>query len=190
MKFHRGDLFYIEMRSGICQVLDVFKADENETVYYFRKIFDGKFRLKISQASLVHESWMGELSKSEKEKVTELLSDPSIKSEIDNLTIDRKMEFGAGIYNCTMESSKKKEIEKQLNAEIKGQLNIEKLERPYIAGMSNDEKNDFILKHIPEKRRPYMKMYIERLLNSEKIDDKFFLEDIEKRYRRYNHNII
>ena len=70
------------------------------------------------------------------------------------------------------------------------ELNIEKLERPYIAGMSNDEKNDFILKHIPEKRRPYMKMYIERLLNSEKIDDKFFLEDIEKRYRRYNHNII
>ena len=39
MKFHKGDLFYIEMRSGICQVLDVFKADENETVYYFRKIF-------------------------------------------------------------------------------------------------------------------------------------------------------
>ena len=70
------------------------------------------------------------------------------------------------------------------------ELNVEKLERPYIAGMSNDEKKDFILKHIPEKRRPYMKMYIERLLNSEKIDDKFFLEDIEKKYRRYNHNII
>ena len=132
MKFHKGDLFYIEMRSGICQVLDVFKADENETVYYFRKIFDGKFRLKISQASLVHESWMGELSKSEKEKVKELLSDPSIKSEIDNLTIDRKMEFGAGIYNCTMESKKKKGIEKQLNAEINGQLNIEKLENSII----------------------------------------------------------
>ena len=48
MSFSKGDLFHIEMRNGIYQVLDFYKSDDKGNIYIFRKVFDGKLNFKVS----------------------------------------------------------------------------------------------------------------------------------------------
>ena len=56
MSFSNGDLFHIEMRNGIYQVLALYGSDDKGNIYYFRKVFDGKLNFKVSKAEFVHES--------------------------------------------------------------------------------------------------------------------------------------
>ena len=58
MNFSKGDLFHINMRNGIYQILDFYQSDDTGNIWFFRKVFDGKLKLKISKAEIVHESWM------------------------------------------------------------------------------------------------------------------------------------
>ena len=62
MSFSKGDLFHIEMRNGIFQVLDFYKSDDTGNIYLFRKVFDGKLNFKVSKAEVVHDSWMSHIS--------------------------------------------------------------------------------------------------------------------------------
>lgn len=119
MRFSKGDLFHIEMRSGIYQVLDLYKSDNNGNVYYFRKVFDGKLNLKVSKAEFVHEGWMTHISNKTRERLSETLNSVNVQAILNDLTIDRMMQFGVNtrveIFWCTMDPKSKKRLEKQLN---------------------------------------------------------------------------
>ncbi len=58
MDYSKGELFHIATKSGIYQVLGLYGRDDKGALYYFRKVFDGKLKLKVSKAELVHESRM------------------------------------------------------------------------------------------------------------------------------------
>lgn len=127
MSFSSGDLFHIEMRSGIYQVLGVYGADDKGGIYYFRKVFDGKYNLKVSKAEVVHESWMTPISPKTRAKLSPTIDLPQTREVLNDLTIDRMMTFGTSgrmeVHLCTMDPRDKKKIEKQLNSEINGWVN-------------------------------------------------------------------
>jgi hypothetical protein len=127
MRFSKGDLFHIEMRSGIYQVLDLYKSDNNGNVYYFRKVFDGKLNLKVSKAEFVHEGWMTHISNKTRERLSETLNSVNVQAILNDLTIDRMMQFGVNtrveIFWCTMDPKSKKRLEKQLNDKTEEYIN-------------------------------------------------------------------
>ena len=97
MSFSNGELFRIEMRSGIYQVLAKCAANGAENQYYFRKVFDDKLNLKVTKADLVPESWMRPLSQNVQDKLAEVIKDPAIKKVLDNpvLPIDVESIFSS-----------------------------------------------------------------------------------------------
>ncbi len=127
MSFTKGDLFHIEMRNGIFQVLERYGADDTGNIYYFRKVFDGKLKLKVSKAETVHESWMSPLSDKTKDKLSETLAQPEVQAILQDLTIDRMMQFETDlrveILLCSMDPKNKKALERQLNAQMQGNVN-------------------------------------------------------------------
>lgn len=126
MHFSKGDLFHIQMRNGIYQVLDLYESDEEGKIYYFRKVFDGKCNFKVSKAEFVHEGWMSPISSKTQDKIAETLKLPEVQAVLNDLTIDRMMQFSMNwkleIFWCSMDSKNKKKVEKMLNAEIQGFL--------------------------------------------------------------------
>ena len=132
MSLSNGELFCIDMRSGIYQVLAECNANGAENQYYFRKVFDDKLNLKVSKADLVHESWMRALSQSVQEKLAEVISDPGVKAVLDDLTIERAMQYGtrgtehfSSMIWFSMNPKSKKNIEKQINSAIKGFIDFD-----------------------------------------------------------------
>ena len=133
MSFANGELFHIEMKNGIFQVLDFYKADENGNIYYFRKVFDGKLNFKVSKAEIVHESWMSRISAKTQEEISEMINMPEVKAILNDLTIERMMTFGTGknieIKLCTMDPKKKNKLEKLINSEIQGFINTSSFQK-------------------------------------------------------------
>ena len=119
MSFSKGDLFHIEMRNGIYQVLGLYKSGEDGNVWYFRKVFDGKLNLKVSKAEFVHESWMTPISAKTQDKLSKMLHSPDVQTVLNDFTIEKMMQFGVNtrveIFWCTMDPKNKKKFEKQLN---------------------------------------------------------------------------
>lgn len=127
MSFSKGDLFHIIMRNGIYQVLGLFSLDDKGNTYYFRKVFDSKLKLKVSKAEFVHESWMVPLSAKTQDKISEIIESTEVKTVLNDLVIDRKMQFctpEAGFEWCSMDPKSKKKVEKQLNADITDRVDI------------------------------------------------------------------
>ena len=126
MSFSKGDLFHIEMRNGIYQVLDLYKSDDKGNIYFFRKVFDGKLNFKISKAEFVHDSWMSHISAKTQEKISDTLKLPEVQAILNDLTIDRMMQFGTtesfDIILCTMNPKSKRKLEILLNVETNGFL--------------------------------------------------------------------
>ena len=122
MSFFKGDLFHIETRNGIYQVLDVYSSDDKGCIYYFRKVFDGKLNIKISKAEFVHESWMRHIREKTLEKLSSTLDLPEVKALLNDLTIDRMMKFEINTMVSdqwyTISPKNLKRIENQLNNEI------------------------------------------------------------------------
>ena len=131
MSFSKGDLFHIEMRNGIYQVLDFYKSDDKGNIYFFRKVFDGKLNFKVSKAEVVHESWMSHISMKTRDKIADAVNMPEVQAVLNDLTIDRMMQFGTTesftIFLCTMDPKSKKKLEKLLNAETQSFLDISSL---------------------------------------------------------------
>ncbi len=127
MSFSKGDLFHIEMRNGIYQVLDFYKSDDKGNIYFFRKVFDGKLNFKVSKAEVVHESWMSHISTKTRDKIADTLNMPEVQAVLNDLTIDRMMQFKTDlrleILWCLMDSKNKKRLEKLLNSQIQGFVN-------------------------------------------------------------------
>ena len=115
MSFSKGDLFHIEMRNGIYQVLDFYKSDDKGNIYFFRKVFDGKLNFKVSKAEVVHESWMSHISMKTRDKIADAVNMPEVQAALNDLTIDRMMQFGTtesfNIFWCTMDPKSKKKLE-------------------------------------------------------------------------------
>ena len=131
MSFSKGDLFHIEMRNGIYQVLDFYKSDDKGNIYFFRKVFDGKLNFKVSKAEVVHEGWMSHISAKTRDKIADAVNTPEVQAALNDLTIDRMMQYGTtesfNIFLCTMDPKSKKKFEKLLNAETKGFLDTSSL---------------------------------------------------------------
>jgi len=131
MSFSKGDLFHIEMRNGIYQVLDFYKSDDKGNIYFFRKVFDGKLNFKVSKAEVVHDSWMSHISAKTRDKIADAVNTPEVQAVLNDLTIDRMTQFGTtesfNIFLCTMDPKIKKKLEKLLNAETKGFLDTSSL---------------------------------------------------------------
>jgi len=127
MSFSNGDLFHIEMRNGIYQVLALYGSDDKGNIYYFRKVFDGKLNFKVSKAEFVHESWMSHISPKIQDKLSDSLKTPEVQTILSNLTIDRAIQFSTNlrveILWCTMDPKNKKKLEKHLNSQIQGYIN-------------------------------------------------------------------
>lgn len=128
MNFSKGDLIHIEMRSGIYQVLDFYKSDDTGDIYIFRKVFDGKLNFKISKADIVHDSWMSHISLKTKEKLADTLKLPEVQAALDDLSIDKAIQFGTDlrleVLWCSMNPKNKKKLEVLLNSHIQGFVNI------------------------------------------------------------------
>lgn len=124
MRFTPGELFQIEMRNGIYQVLALYKTAEDGDVYIFRKVFDGKLVFKPSKAETVHESWMTPLGEKTKKKLEESLCLTEVQSFLTDLTVDKKLEFLCSpqveITACVIDPKKKSKIEKRLREGING----------------------------------------------------------------------
>ena len=131
MSFSKGDLFHIEMRNGIYQVLDFYKSDDKGNIYFFRKVFDGKLNFKVSKAEVVHDSWMSHISTKTRDKIADTLNVPEVQAVLNDLTIDRMMQYGTtekfDIILCTMDPKSKKKLEKLLNAETQSFLDTSSL---------------------------------------------------------------
>lgn len=127
MSFSKGDLFHIEMRNGIYQVLDFYKSDDKGNIYIFRKVFDGKLNFKVSKADIVHDSWMTHISDKTFGKIANMLNSPEIQSVLNDLTVDKTVHFKTNlrleISWCSMNPKNKKKLEKLLNSQIKGFIN-------------------------------------------------------------------
>lgn len=127
MNFSKGDLFHINMRNGIYQILDFYQSDDTGNIWFFRKVFDGKLKLKISKAEIVHESWMSPISPKTRDKIADTLQLPEVQAVLQDLTIDRMMLFKATfqleIMWCSMNPKNKKKLEKLLNSGIQGFVN-------------------------------------------------------------------
>ena len=126
MGFANGDLFRIEMRNGIYQVLGLYSADEEGNVYYFRKVFDGKLNLKVSKAEFVHEGWMREIGGPTRERLSSVMALPETQAVLRDLTIERLMQFGTNLRQeilfCSMDPKNRRKTEKSLNSRISGNL--------------------------------------------------------------------
>ena len=124
MSFTPGELFQIEMRNGIYQVLALYKTAEDGDVYIFRKVFDGKLVFKPSKAETVHESWMTPIGEKTRKKLEDSLCLPEVQAFLNDLTIDKKLEFVCSprveITSCIMDPKGKGRIEKRLRGEIDG----------------------------------------------------------------------
>ena len=132
MSFTNGELFRIEMRSGIYQVLAKCEATGTENQYYFRKVFDDKLNLKVSKADLVHDSWMRPLGQSIQEKLAEVIKESAVKVVLDDLTIERAIQYGtrgtehfSNVIWFSMNPKNKKNIEKQINGAIQGFIDFD-----------------------------------------------------------------
>ena len=127
MSFSAGDFFHIEMKSGIYQVLDFYKSDDKGNIYFFRKVFDGKLNFKVSKAEIVHESWMSHISAKTHDKIAETIKSPEVQAILNDLTIDRMMQFSTTlrmeILWCTMNPKNKKKLEKLLNSKTEKWVN-------------------------------------------------------------------
>ena len=136
MRFENGSLFCIDTRSGIYQILDFHKEDEKGSVYYCRKVFDDKFNLKVSKADLVHSSWMVPISQQVQEKLNAVLAEPAIKETLNDLTIQRAIQYGtrgtehfSNMIWFSMNPKNKKNIEKQINGAIDGFVDFDCLRK-------------------------------------------------------------
>ena len=132
MSLSNGELFCIDMRSGIYQVLAECNANGAENQYYFRKVFDDKLNLKVSKADLVHDSWMRPLGQSIQEKLAEVIKESAVKVVLDDLTIERAMQYGtkgtehfSSMIWFSMNPKNKKNIEKQINGAIQGFIDFD-----------------------------------------------------------------
>ena len=127
MNFSKGDLFHIEMRNGIYQVLDFYKSDDKGNIYFFRKVFDGKLNFKVSKADIVHDSWMTHISDKTRDKIADALKSSVVQTVLNDLTVDKMMQFQTNIKLeilwCSMNPKSKKNLEKLLNSQIKGFVN-------------------------------------------------------------------
>ena len=85
MSFSKGDLFHIEMRNGIYQVLDFYKSDDKGNIYFFRKVFDGKLNFKVSKAEVVHDSWMTHISAKTRDKIADALKSSVAQTVLNDL---------------------------------------------------------------------------------------------------------
>ena len=160
MSFANGELFHIEMKNGIFQVLDFYKADENGNIYYFRKVFDGKLNFKVSKAEIVHESWMSRVSAKTQEKISEMINMPEVQAILNDLTIDRMMTFGSSknieIKLCTMDPKKKNKLEKLINSEIQGFINTSSFQKHIEKLQEKGELHiESALVYPPSGMRPY-----------------------------------
>ena len=127
MNFSRGDLFHIQMRNGIYQVLDFYQSDDTGNIYIFRKVFDGKLNFKVSKADVVHDSWMTHISDKTREKIADTLKSSEVRNILNDLTVEKMMRFQINIkleiFWCSMNPKSKKKLEKLLNSQIKGFVN-------------------------------------------------------------------
>ncbi len=127
MSFSNGDLFHIEMKNGIYQVLDFYKSDDKGNIYIFRKVFDGKLNFKVSKADIVHDSWMTHISDKTRDKIADTLKSSVVQTVLNDLTVDKMMQFQTNIKLeilwCSMNPKSKKKLEKLLNSQIKGFVN-------------------------------------------------------------------
>lgn len=160
MSFSKGDLFHIEMKNGIFQVLDFYKSDEKGNIYFFRKVFDGKLNFKVSKAKVVHDSWMTHISAKMQNKIAETLKLPEVQIVLNDLTIDRMMQFGTtesfGIFLCTMDPKNKKNLKKLLNAGTKGFIHTPSLEDAFNKLHSQGDIHiETALIYPPEDKRLY-----------------------------------
>ena len=127
MSFSKGDLFHIEMKNGIYQVLDFYKSNDKGNIYIFRKVFDGKLNFKVSKADIVHDSWMTHISDKTRGKIADALKSSVVQTLLNDLTVDKMMQFQTNIKLeilwCSMNPKSKKNLEKLLNSQIKGFVN-------------------------------------------------------------------
>ena len=74
-KYKVGDLVTCEMKQGIYQIVgqvEFKKLSKNcdpGARYYFRKVFDKNYEIKIGKADLVHETWLRTISLKKIEKL-------------------------------------------------------------------------------------------------------------------------
>ena len=92
--FSNGELCCVAQSNGVWQVLARCEVKNLTENYYVRKVFSGKFDLKISLAECVHNSWIFPLSKNMQSKLSVVLEDPLVKEALADLTIDRTIQFG------------------------------------------------------------------------------------------------
>ena len=73
-KYKVGNLVTCEMKQGIYQIVgqvEFKKLSKNcdpGARYYFRKVFDKNYEIKIGKADLVHETWLRTISLKKIEK--------------------------------------------------------------------------------------------------------------------------
>ena len=160
MSFFKGDLFHIETKNGIYQVLDVYSSDDKGCIYYFRKVFDGKLNIKISKAEFVHESWMRHIREKTLEKLSSTLDLPEVKALLNDLTIDRMMKFEINTMVSdqwyTISPKNLKRIENQLNNEIEDFLEPSLLN--YSLKMLQD-KGELLIESCPSYPRDGRRLY-------------------------------
>ena len=74
-KYKVGDLVTCEMKQGVYQIVGqvefkkISKNLDSEAMYYFRKVFDKNYELKIGKADLAHETWLRSLTQKKIEKL-------------------------------------------------------------------------------------------------------------------------
>jgi hypothetical protein len=82
--------------------------------------------------NLVHESWMRPLDQNVQEKLVKVIRDPEVKAVLDDLTIERAMQYGtrgtehfSSMIWFSMNPKSKKSFEKQINGAIQGFIDFD-----------------------------------------------------------------
>ena len=94
-KYKVGNLVTCEMKQGIYQIVgqvEFKKLSKNcdpGARYYFRKVFDKNYEIKIGKADLVHETWLRTISLKKIEK----LGDKINSAELNNIILDPQYQY-------------------------------------------------------------------------------------------------
>ena len=143
-----GDLVTCELRSGIYQIVSLieFKNGDGDDWkgphYYYRKVFDKDYNLKICKAELAHEIWLRPLSLKRKLKLGEKINCIELK----NVILDPKFSY-YGITWFACKNDDKKEIlsyfEPHLTTITKNKVDqiLEKLENNNLIRLVGATKN-------------------------------------------------
>lgn len=181
-KYSVGEFVRVELNDGIYQIVKQVPKIKNSNPfhegnrYYARKIFNGKFVFKAGKAELIHESWVGKLSKNRSERLNVEIENPTIKEFVNNIVLDPNFYYTYYVYlnesaYFIIKNERVKEIQQKMDNTFAGRIDyddvrIKKIIQSFIEnGVMTCIKYEDVKQEILKDNEAFYRMEIGRYEN-------------------------